>query len=546
MKRSDLLYVMSLGRGGVPAASALRNSRTLRRALANREHSSACAGASGDECNCSCGGSMHGGGTGDDGALKETKVSAINVSPGGRTFVGFTDGSVQPPRNYYLPAGGEADGWKVVSADYDSEEAVLEKDGRRIAVKLGGVVEEAPSVEEEEEPESGGPSPDDDGDIRSPLDIDGEGFDLGDAWEDFRESGIWSMDGNNRDGILEDIRERYEQEGDAALEHGERKFLELYEKWESVQSMAGMIVEGGGGEPPPFTETQARLREVVDDPAATDEERRQAQLVYRAEMEAARRIWEAKAGQAFYTKHGRSAETEAEAREGERLAGVPYEYEGSLADVYLENRRRCGRRRRELANRAEGEALRRLANVGWTDEARAASIAARRANAAARNTVVAKAGGAGGARGIFAPPHRGTPVDPAKHGYPMPPGHKPPATDGTLVTTGDSVMMIVNGKPVRIGSAKVLSVGQNGNLLLKTRLGSIDLGRPDKLGNINGPGGRVGGIVRAGNSVYVKIGAVLVSLEDGVVQKPAATPRTDSRGAVIHEQPSRTGLGQEV
>ncbi len=539
MNRSDLLYVMILGRGGVPAASALRNCRVLRRALANREHSSACAGAGGDECGCSCGGSMHGGGgSGDTDALKETKVSAINVSPGGKTFVGFTDHSAEPPRNYYLPVGGEEDGWRVVSADYDSEEAVLEKDGRRIAVKLGGVPKEAAPEEEEPEPESGGPSPDDDGDIRSPLDIDGEGFDLGDAWEDFQESGIWSMGDNNRDGILEDIRQRYEQEGDAALEHGERKFLELYEKWESVQSMAGMIVEGGGGEPPPFSQTQARLREAVDDPAATDEERNEAQLVYRAEMEAARRIWEAKAGQAFYTKYGRSADNEAEALEGEQLAGVPYEYAGSLADGYLENRRRCKRRRRELANRAEGEALRRLANVGWTDEARAASIAARRANAAARNAVVAKVGDAGGVRGIFAPPHRGTPIDPAKHGYPMPPGHMPPATDGTLVKTGDSIMLIVNGKPVRIGSAKVLSLGPEGNLLLKTRAGSIDLGRPDKWGNFMGSKGRVGGFVRVGNAVYVRIGAVLVSLEDGGVRKDPVPPRKDRRGVLIQELPS--------
>jgi len=445
MKRSDLLYVMSLGRGGVPDASAMRNCRTLRRALANKEHSSACAGASGDECNCSCGGSMHGGGeSGDIDTLKSTNVSALNLAPNGKTYVGFTDNSVEPPRNHYLPVGGEEDGWKVVSADYDSEEVVLEKDGKRIAVKLGGVPKEAAPEEEEPEPESGGPTPDDDGDIRSPLDDEGEGFDLGDAWEDFQESGIWSMDDGNREGILEDIRERYDQEGEEALEHGERKFLELYEKWESVQNMAGMIVEGGGGEPPPFAETQARLREAVDDPAATDEERNEAQLVYRAEMEAARRIWEAKAGQAFFTKYGRSPDSQAEAREGERLAGVPYEYEGSLADGYLENRRRCRRRRRELANRVETAALERLANVGWTDEARAVSLMVRRMKSAMRGKVV-------------------RPPSPPRN-----PGvSAAPPREGMVVPSKDGFAVMRNGVPVRLGSSKALVMLPDGRIAVK-------------------------------------------------------------------------------
>ncbi len=445
MKRSDLLYVMSLGRGGMPDASALRNCRTLRRALANKEHSSACAGASGDECNCSCGGSMHGGGqSGDIDTLKSTNVSALNLAPNGKTYVGFTDNSAEPPRNHYLPVGGEEDGWKVVSADYDSEEVVLEKDGKRIAVKLGGVPKEAAPEEEEPEPESGGPTPDDDGDIRSPLDDEGEGFDLGDAWEDFQESGIWSMDDGNREGILEDIRERYDQDGEEALEHGERKFLEQYEKWESVQNMAGMIVEGGGGEPPPFAETQARLNRTYDDPDSTDVDRGEAQLVYKAEMEAARRIWEAKAGQAFFTKYGRSPDSQAEAREGERLAGVPYEYEGSLADGYLENRRRCRRRRRELANRVETEALVRLANVGWTDEARAVSLMVRRMKSAMRGKVVR-------------PPS--PPRDPGVSAA--------PPREGMVVPSKDGFAVMRNGVPVRLGSSKALVMLPDGRIAVK-------------------------------------------------------------------------------
>jgi len=379
MNRSELLNMMRLGRGGVAAGARLGNrwqvhhgwSDAARAASLDVRRAKAALRQAQDAHRQAQGG----------GAASRTDVSAINLAPDGKTYVGFTDSSVEPPRNHYLPVGGEEDGWKVVSADYDSEEVVLEKDGERTALTLGGGGGSSKVLKfESAGVEDGGTE---DGVGGTGEDGGGE-VDLGDAWEDFQESGIWSMDGRSREEILADIRERYGQEGDEALEHGERKFLEQYGKWESVQNMAGMIVEGGGGEPPPFAETQARLRGTLDDPAATDADRGEAQLVYRAEMEAARRIWEAKAGQAYYTKYGRSADTEAEAREGEELAGVPAEYEGSLADGYLENRRACGRRRRELANRVEEAARGRLANTGWTDAAREVSLRVRRDKARIR------------------------------------------------------------------------------------------------------------------------------------------------------------------
>lgn len=463
MKRSDLLYVMSFGRGGRAAGACLDNrwyvhhgwsdaaraaSLAVRRAKAAARGASEGAEESSASTSASSSPSSSGGEGGEtvdgDRMPEKASVSALNLTPNGRTYVGFTDNSVEPPRNHYLPVGGEEDGWKVVSADYDSEEVVLEKEGERFVVNLGG-------GPKNEMPEADGQGEDEGDGIPETMEYDGEGFDLGDAWEDFQESGIWSMDDTHREGILEDIRERYEQDGDEALEHGERKFLELYEKWESVQSMAGMIVEGGGGEPPPFAETQARLRETVDDPAATDEERNEAQLVYRAEMEAARRIWEAKAGQAYYTQYGRSADTEAEALEGERLAGVPYEYAGSLADGYLENRRRCKRRRRELANRVETEALERLANVGLTDEARAASLMVRRMKSAMRGKVVR-------------PPE--PPRDPG--GMAGRPGvSAAPASEGMVVPSKDGFAVMRNGVPVRLGSNKALVMLPDGRIAVK-------------------------------------------------------------------------------
>ena len=65
------------------------------------------------------------------------RVSVLNISPSGRTMVGFTDSSAQPPENYYLPVGGERNGWSVKAADPAEEKITLAKDGIEVTVKLG-------------------------------------------------------------------------------------------------------------------------------------------------------------------------------------------------------------------------------------------------------------------------------------------------------------------------------------------------------------------------------------------------------------------------
>ena len=75
---------------------------------------------------------------------KQVNMSAVNITPDGGTAIGFTDLSEKPPINYYLLVGAEAGGWKVVSADYDDEQATIEKDGISITLKLGkGLVDPA-------------------------------------------------------------------------------------------------------------------------------------------------------------------------------------------------------------------------------------------------------------------------------------------------------------------------------------------------------------------------------------------------------------------
>jgi hypothetical protein len=79
---------------------------------------------------------------------KQVNMSAVNITPEGQTAIGFTDLEAKPPVNYFLLVGTSANGWTVVSADYDEETATLLKDNVTITLKLGkGLVEpSAPSA----------------------------------------------------------------------------------------------------------------------------------------------------------------------------------------------------------------------------------------------------------------------------------------------------------------------------------------------------------------------------------------------------------------
>ena len=68
---------------------------------------------------------------------KKINMSAVNVTPDGSTAIGFTDLSTTPPVSYYLRVGEAAGGWSVLSADYDTEIATLEKDAVTVTIKLG-------------------------------------------------------------------------------------------------------------------------------------------------------------------------------------------------------------------------------------------------------------------------------------------------------------------------------------------------------------------------------------------------------------------------
>ena len=65
------------------------------------------------------------------------RVSVLNITPAGRTMVGFTDSSAKPPEHYYLPVGGERNGWKVKEADPATEKVTLAKGELEVTLKLG-------------------------------------------------------------------------------------------------------------------------------------------------------------------------------------------------------------------------------------------------------------------------------------------------------------------------------------------------------------------------------------------------------------------------
>ena len=66
------------------------------------------------------------------------RVCALNVPPGGKPVVGFTDAAYTPPRSHLLAQGQSADGWTVLEIDAVSCRAVLEREGVAVSFRLGG------------------------------------------------------------------------------------------------------------------------------------------------------------------------------------------------------------------------------------------------------------------------------------------------------------------------------------------------------------------------------------------------------------------------
>jgi hypothetical protein len=72
--------------------------------------------------------------------VQHLRMVAITESPAG-VRVGFLNGAVRPPRSYFLYVGESEDGILLADADFDGEKALVEKDGQKHWLRLGGAGE---------------------------------------------------------------------------------------------------------------------------------------------------------------------------------------------------------------------------------------------------------------------------------------------------------------------------------------------------------------------------------------------------------------------
>jgi len=162
----------------------------------------------------------------------------------------------------------------------------------------------------------------------------------------------------------------------------------------------------------------------------------------------------------------------------------------------------------DTANRSLSGRVRTLANVGWTDEARAAALIARRNKASERaeslGGVLGKGSGSGASAGSSSTSIRA----------PSPP------SEGTIINVGGWISIMMNGKPVRIGSTKVLCVLPDGQLGVKLGGKAYPIGKPSKWRmGMGGPQ-----FVMMGGKYYLDVGKGYLDLATGQVRvKPAQT-----------------------
>ncbi len=80
--------------------------------------------------------------------VQELRMVAITESPAG-VRVGFVNTRKRPPKPYYLYIGDSEDGILLADADFDSERALLRRDGEQFWMTMGMGVSDAPPDESE-------------------------------------------------------------------------------------------------------------------------------------------------------------------------------------------------------------------------------------------------------------------------------------------------------------------------------------------------------------------------------------------------------------
>jgi len=182
----------------------------------------------------------------------------------------------------------------------------------------------------------------------------------------------------------------------------------------------------------------------------------------------------------------------------------------------------------DTANRSPVPCGGALTNVGWTDEARAAALAVRRAKAS--GAASAPDGGIR-ANGRYKTENGKTVF------VPDPPPLLSPPREGTIINVGGWISIMRNGKPVRIGSTKVLCVLPDGQLGVKLGGKAYPIGKPSEWRH--GTGGTR--FVMMGGKHYLDVGKGYLDLATGKVQvKPAQTVTRD--GGTVKIEINRNNL----
>lgn len=70
--------------------------------------------------------------------LSSVRVSVLNVTPDGKTAVGFTDSGKSPAVNYYMMEGESRDGWTFKSASVADKTVVISRNNVDVTIPLGG------------------------------------------------------------------------------------------------------------------------------------------------------------------------------------------------------------------------------------------------------------------------------------------------------------------------------------------------------------------------------------------------------------------------
>jgi len=258
----------------------------------------------------------------------------------------------------------------------------------------------------------------------------------------------------------------------------------------AIHARALEMVQGEGpdAEPPSFDDLTAVFNFDLEN-CKTPQDRLDALNEYRASLAAGQMMWDNAAISAFTSLNGHAPATLHDRRAAYKLAGVPKSFTPhfiSAPPAVAPAANRRARRLAVLSNRAGFAADRMLANIGWTDSARAAALAVRRGHAVLRSGVVlapaqvpvpapasapfqVPAPVSGPVAPVAAPV--AAPVDPGRVWVAGTPGENSPPRvsagtppEGTVVRSGGGVSVVLNGQVTRIGSSKLLSVLPDGTL----------------------------------------------------------------------------------